>query len=201
MKLVCIGRNYVAHAQELNNEVPGEPLIFIKPSTALNTSAVLTIPDFTDNLHYELELVLKISEKAKKVSESDARQYYDQIALGIDFTARDIQDKCKDKGHPWEKAKAFDNSASVSVFRNFRDYKADDINFRLEKNGEVVQNGNSHLMIFNFDKLISEASRFFTLEPGDLLYTGTPAGVGPVHGGDELKAYLNGELLLKVKIN
>jgi len=201
MKIVCIGRNYVAHAEELNNEVPDEPIVFMKPETALAKSDNISIPSFTNDLHYELELVVKISKLAKDISIDEANKYYSEIALGIDFTARDIQDFCKKKGHPWEKAKAFDNSATLSEFRALDKFKKATIPFKLLKNGEKVQDGHSELMIFNFDHLISYCSKFFTLEPGDLLFTGTPAGVGSVKSGDVLEGYLATELLHKVIIN
>lgn len=201
MKIICIGRNYVAHAHELNNEVPSEPMVFMKPSTALNTTSELSIPAFTKNLHYELELVLQVGKEVSSVEESQALDYIDAIGLGIDFTARDIQDTCKAKGHPWEKAKAFDNSASLSELKAIEGFKNKNIHFQLFKNKELAQDGRSDLMIFPFEKIISYCSSFFTLEKGDLIYTGTPAGVGPVGHGDLLEAYLEGELLLNVKIN
>ena len=201
MKIICIGRNYVAHAEELNNEVPKEPLVFMKPETALNTDGNVAIPEFTQDMHYELELVLRISRKAKNVSVEEASQYYDSIALGIDFTARDVQNRCKDKSHPWEKAKAFDNSAAISDFRPVADLNISEIHFALVMNGKKVQDGNSQLMIFDFNTLVSYCSRYFTLEPGDLLFTGTPEGVGAVKSGDVLECYLENEILHKVIIN
>ncbi len=201
MKIICIGRNYVAHARELNNEVPTEPMVFIKPQTALNTTGAMTIPNFTKDLHYELELVLRVGTGGSQIGMEEALDHIDAIALGIDFTARDIQAACKAKGHPWEKAKAFDNAATLSDFKSFGDYKEGAIKFRLFKNGECVQDGDSSLMIFPFDKIISYVSDFFTLEKGDLIYTGTPAGVGPVSPGDMLEGFLGEELLHKVKIN
>lgn len=200
MKLICIGRNYLDHAKELNNKVPSEPMIFIKPETAINKQDTLTYPTFTSNLHYELELVLKISKTGKDIALDKAKEYYDEIGLGIDFTARDIQDKCKDKGHPWEKAKAFDNSATVGSFVNKTKYNSASLGFELLVNDEQRQIGNSNDMIFDFDFLIHYASKFFTLSEGDLLFTGTPAGVGPVKRGDLLCGYLESELLLKVSI-
>ena len=201
MKIICIGRNYVAHAEELNNEVPKEPLVFMKPESALNSSGMIDIPEFTSDLHYELELVLRISREAKNVSKEEASQYYDAVALGIDFTARDVQAHCKAKSHPWEKAKAFDNSATLSSFTKCEELNMSEIRFALNLNGEKVQDGNSQLMIFDFDTLISYCSKFFTLNEGDLLYTGTPAGVGPVKSGDILECYLENEILQKVIIN
>jgi 2-keto-4-pentenoate hydratase/2-oxohepta-3-ene-1,7-dioic acid hydratase in catechol pathway len=201
MKIICIGRNYAAHAEELNNKVPDEPMIFIKPSTALNTSGAMHIPEFTTNMHYELELVLRFAKKAAHVDKANALDYVDALALGIDFTARDIQQICKKKGHPWEKAKAFDNSAALSRFVDIKGRDLDDIHFELHKNGIRVQKGRSADMIFDFSTLISEASRYFTLEQGDLLFSGTPEGVGPVDSGDILECYLESELLYKVQIN
>lgn len=201
MKIICIGRNYAAHAEELNNKLPDEPMIFIKPSTALNTTREMYIPEFTTDMHYELELVLRFAKEAVHVDKENALDYVDALALGIDFTARDIQQICKKKGHPWEKAKAFDNSAALSRFVDIKGRDLDDIHFELYKNGICVQKGHSADMIFDFSTLISEASRFFTLEKGDLLFSGTPEGVGPVNSGDILECYLESELLYKVQIN
>lgn len=201
MKIICIGRNYVAHIEELNNERPEEPMVFIKPSTALNTGGFMQIPEFTENMHYELELVLRISRTAKNVDSSNAKDYFDAIGLGIDFTARDIQDKCKAKGHPWEKAKAFDKSAAISPMLPVEKFDLSNIGFRLQKNGATVQEGHSSLMIFDFGTLLSHCSEYFSLIPGDLIFTGTPAGVGPVQKGDILEAYLEDQLLHKVIIN
>ena len=201
MKIICIGRNYVNHAKELNNKVPSEPLVFIKPETAINKTNQLTYPAFTNQLHYELELVLKISKTGKNIELSDASQYYDEIGLGIDFTARDIQDKCKSKGHPWEKAKAFDDSASVGGFIHKSELDPAQVNFELKVNEERRQLGNSKDMIFDFDFLIHYTSQFFTLAEGDLIFTGTPEGVGEVKKGDVLNGYLESNLLLNVSIN
>jgi 2-keto-4-pentenoate hydratase/2-oxohepta-3-ene-1,7-dioic acid hydratase in catechol pathway len=201
MKILCIGRNYAKHAKELGNAVPTEPMIFMKPESALNYSGELVYPGFTNDLHYELEIVLEINNTASNVSLEQASKYYDRIGLGIDFTARDIQSECKSKGHPWEKAKAFDNSAPMSnrlMSKNLFDI--DNINFKLEVNNSIVQDGNTKNLIFRFDHLISYASQFFTLEKGDLIYTGTPEGVGPVNKGDILVGYLGEEKLLEVLI-
>lgn len=193
MKIICVGRNYVAHAKELNNEVPGEPVLFLKPDTALlRNNDPFYIPEWSENLHHEVELVVKINRIGKNVEERFAHRYYDQIGLGIDFTARDVQDALKSKGLPWEKSKAFDHSAVISrEFVNIDtlpDRKA--ISFRLDINGQTVQEGNTALMIFSIDTIISQISKYFTLKIGDLIYTGTPAGVGPVKIGDRLEGYL-----------
>lgn len=201
MKILCIGKNYADHAKEMNSKVPKSPLIFMKPESALNLNESLDYPSFTSNLHYELELVLKISKKGKSITLDEADSYFDSIGLGIDFTARDIQAKCKEKGHPWEKAKAFDNSASLSPMIDKSSISGSDIKFQLKLNGELVQDGSSSDMIFNFNYLIHYASNYFTLNPGDLIFTGTPAGVGPVKKGDALEGYLNRKLLLNVYIN
>jgi len=200
MKIICIGRNYVDHAKEMNTNVPKSPMIFMKPETALNLNDSLDYPAFTTNLHYEVELVLKINKLAKNVSLERANEYFDEIGLGIDFTARDIQAQCKEKGHPWEKAKAFDNSASLSPFVNKSDLDLLNLEFMLNLNNKTVQKGNSSRMIFDFHFLIHYVSKYFTFQPGDLLYTGTPAGVGAVSKNDKLVGFLNGKSLLEVSI-
>jgi acylpyruvate hydrolase len=194
MKIFCIGRNYEEHAKELNNPVPASPVVFMKPSTALLLDGKpFYHPEFSRNIHYELELVLKVCKNGKSIAEKFAPSYYDKIGLGIDFTARDIQDVCKQKGHPWEIAKSFDHSAVLGDFISKTEVDATGISFSLLKNGEVVQQGNSADMIFNFDAIISYISTYFTLQVGDLIYTGTPAGVGPVKIGDQLEGFLEGE--------
>lgn len=203
MKIICIGRNYAAHAEELSNEIPDEPVIFLKPETALlPKNHPFFYPLHTEDLHYELELVLRINKVGKHIDPEFAFNYFDEIGLGIDFTARDIQSKCKEKGLPWERAKAFDHSAPIS--RKFISIsRLPDINsikFELKKNGETVQSGDSALMLFPFDKLISEVSKLFTLKIGDLIFTGTPKGVGAVRKGDLLEGFLEGEKLLSVEI-
>jgi 2-keto-4-pentenoate hydratase/2-oxohepta-3-ene-1,7-dioic acid hydratase in catechol pathway len=202
MKIICIGRNYKSHAKELGNTVPKEPLFFLKPDTAIQPKGhPFFVPDFSNDVHYEVELVVKIDKSGKHIEEKFAHKYYSQIGLGIDFTARDIQKECKVKGLPWEKSKGFDGSAQIS--RKFIDknkLKLDNISFQLEKNGEIVQSGNSSDMIFNFDKIISYLSRFYSLKIGDLIYTGTPAGVGKVIAGDTLKGYITDKEMLKVII-
>ncbi len=202
MKIVCIGRNYVDHAHELNNPIPEHPVFFLKPETALIRAGLpFYYPDFSKDIHYEVELVLRICKLGKHIAEKFAHTYYDAIGLGIDFTARDIQNRCKQKGLPWEIAKAFDGSAPVSHFvekEKFKDLY--DIDFTLLKNNERVQKGNSGMMIFNFEKLIAYISQFVTLKIGDFIFTGTPAGVGSVSKNDNLKAYLEDMLLLDINI-
>ncbi len=202
MKIICIGRNYVEHAKELGNEVPDEPVIFMKPKSAvLQSHTPFYYPEFTNELHYECELVLRISKNGKYVQERHASNYYNGITVGIDFTARDIQDECKKKGLPWEKAKAFDNSAAVGTFKDITpDLNKKNIHFTFSKNGEVVQQGDSGKMIFSFDSIIAHVSKYFSLNIGDLIFTGTPAGVGECVVGDQLEAFLEGESLLKVEV-
>ncbi len=203
MKIICIGRNYVAHAKELNNEVPDEPVFFMKPDSALlRNNDPFYLPEWTNDVHHEIELVIKIKRLGKNIEKRFAHRYYDEIGLGIDFTARDIQQKLKEKGLPWEKAKAFDQSAvlgSTFIDKNeFPDLK--NISFRLLKNGNLVQDGNSSLMIFDFDEIISQISRYITLKIGDLIYTGTPAGVGAVRIGDRLEGFLGERKLFDFEI-
>jgi len=202
MKIICIGRNYVNHAIELGNDIPTEPLFFLKPETAIQPKGhPFFIPDFSDNIHYEVELVVRIDKSGKNIAEKFAHKYYSKIGLGIDFTARDIQDECKAKGLPWEKAKGFDGSAQISrTFIDKSKLELSNIPFRLEKNGEQVQIGNSKDMLFNFDKIISYLSQFYTLKIGDLIYTGTPEGVGKVIAGETLKGYITGKEMFKVVV-
>ncbi len=202
MKIICVGRNYADHAKELNNDVPKEPVIFIKPKAALlMPEKPLYYPEFTDDLQYECELVVKICKNGKHIQEKFANKYYDQLTLGIDFTARDLQNNLKSKGLPWEIAKGFDGSAAVGTFSpitlqtNMRD-----ISFQLKKNDELVQDGNSRDMIFSLEKIIAYVSKFFTINIGDMIFTGTPAGVGPVTPGDKLEGILMGEKVLDVEI-
>ncbi|MFK8102739.1 MAG: fumarylacetoacetate hydrolase family protein [Saprospiraceae bacterium] len=191
MKIICIGRNYADHAKELQNPVPQQPLVFMKPSSALLVNnKPLYYPAFTKNLHYEVELVLKICRNGRHVQPEFAHKYYDQVALGIDFTARDLQARCKEKGHPWEIAKAFDGSAALSEFISIDQVNLEAIPFSLQKNGTTVQEGNTKDLIFSFDFLISYLSQYFKLHQGDIIYTGTPAGVGAVAIGDQLEAFL-----------
>jgi acylpyruvate hydrolase len=201
MKIFCIGRNYLEHAKELNNAVPTKPVVFMKPPTALLLDGKpMYYPDFTKNLHYELEIVLKISKNGKAIQPEFAHRYYDKIALGIDFTARDVQDEMKAKSLPWELAKAFDNSAVLSDFVALDSFDKNNIRFNLTKNGDTVQNGTTADLIFSFDTLIAFVSQYFTLQQGDLIYTGTPAGVGPVVVGDKLEGFLEGKPLLVCEI-
>jgi len=191
MKIICIGRNYAEHAKEMKAELPSEPVFFMKPETALLKETDFYLPDFTNDLHHEIELVLKICKAGKHIEEQFAHKYYDQIGLGIDFTARDIQTECKLKGLPWEKAKSFDNSAPIGKFENKTKFILNNINFSLTINGEQKQLGNSSDLIFSFDQIISFVSKFVSLKVGDLIYTGTPSGVGPVKIGDKLEGFIN----------
>jgi 2-keto-4-pentenoate hydratase/2-oxohepta-3-ene-1,7-dioic acid hydratase in catechol pathway len=202
MKIFCIGRNYSEHAAELNNDVPTTPMVFMKPSTALLIEGKpFYFPSFSKKIHYEIELVLKICKNGKNIDPEFASSYYEEIGLGIDFTARDLQQELKEQGHPWEKSKAFDNSAVLGGFKNKTEF--DDINsieFTLKLNDNTVQKGNSKDLIFDFTTLICNISEFFTLQKGDLIYTGTPAGVGPVKIGDRLQGYIYGDKLLDCEI-
>ena len=202
MKIICIGRNYHDHISELKNIITKEPLFFLKPDTAIQPKGhPFFIPDFSNNIHYEVELVIKISKNGKNIDEQFSHKYYEEIGLGIDFTARDIQQECKELGHPWEKAKGFDGSAQIShKFINKNELDLNNINFKLEKNQQRVQNGSSKDMIYSFSYIISYVSKFYTLRAGDLIYTGTPAGVGKVEIGDKLVGYLNEEKILSVNI-
>ncbi len=202
MKIICIGRNYADHVLELGNEIPDEPVIFMKPKSALlQAHTPFYYPEFTNELHYEGELVLRVCKNGKYIQERHASNYYNGITVGIDFTARDIQDECKKKGLPWEKAKAFDNSAAVGKFLDITpEMNRKNINFSLNKNGEPVQQGNSGKMIFSFDSIIAHISNYFSLNIGDLVFTGTPAGVGECVVGDELEVFLEGVSMLKLEV-
>lgn len=202
MKIICIGRNYHDHISELKNKITNEPLFFLKPDTAIQPKGhPFFIPDFSNNIHYEVELVIKVSKNGKNINEQFSHKYYEEIGLGIDFTARDIQNQCKELGHPWEKAKGFDGSAQISnKFINKNDLDLNNICFKLENNQQIVQNGNSKDMIYSFDYIISYVSKFYTLRAGDLIYTGTPAGVDRVKIGDKLIGYLEEEKILSVNI-
>jgi len=202
MKIIAVGRNYREHAKELSNPVPDVPIIFIKPDTALlKDNRDFYYPDFSKDIHYELEIVLRISKEGRAVQEKFAAKYFDAIGLGVDFTARDIQQKHKEKGLPWELAKAFDHSAPISQLIAKEEF-ADLYNlpFRLEKNGQEVQTGNTKDLIFSFEKIIAFTSQYITLKKGDLIFTGTPAGVGPINIGDRLEGYLQDTKLLDFKI-
>ncbi|MGC4234014.1 MAG: fumarylacetoacetate hydrolase family protein [Niabella sp.] len=202
MKIFCIGRNYVAHAKELGNEVPEEPVIFLKPKTALlKPHLPFYYPEFTNELHYECELVLRVCKNGRYINKRFAHQYYDAITLGIDFTARDIQNELKQKGLPWEKAKAWDNSAVLGKWRPLNDFpNLKNINFGFYKNNELVQQGNSGKMIYGFNTLLANISKYFSLNIGDIIFTGTPEGVGETLPGDELEGILEDEIVLNLKV-
>ncbi len=202
MKFLCIGRNYAEHAKELGNEVPDEPVIFIKPNSALlQQNSSFNYPEFTKELHYECEVVLRICKNGKNVHERDASSYYDAISVGIDFTARDLQATLKKKGLPWEKAKAWDNSAVLGKWDFIpAGFDKDNLQFSLKKNGELVQSGHTKDMIHNFDKIISHVSTYFSLNIGDVIFTGTPAGVGECVVGDELEGFLGEESKFRLTI-
>lgn len=202
MKIFCVGRNYIEHAKELKNEVPAEPVIFLKPKSALLLpGAQFYYPEFTNELHYEAELVLYISKNGKYISEAQAHKYYNQISVGIDFTARDVQAELKKKGLPWEKAKAWDNSAVLGKLQPVdTEVLNKSIEFSLQVNNTVVQEGNSSEMIFSFDRIIADISQYFALNIGDLIYTGTPAGVGECVVGDVLAGYMGNEKMFEFSI-
>lgn len=202
MKIICIGRNYAEHAKELNNPLPKEPVFFMKPDTCLiQKNQPFFYPDFSEDIHYETEIVIRINKIGKHIQRKFAHTYYSEIGIGIDFTARDLQQKCKEKGLPWEIAKAFDNAAPISKFVDISKFdNIQNINFHLDINGKTVQNGNTADMIFKVDEIIEYVSKFITLKIGDLIFTGTPAGVGPVKIGDKLEAFIEDEFMLKVDI-
>ena len=202
MKIICIGRNYLAHVKELDNALPTEPMFFMKPETALLPAGEpFPYPDFSKEIHYETELVLRICKSGKAIDEKKASEYYDAITVGIDFTARDLQSQCKAKGHPWEIAKAFDYSAPIGEFKKISELRnPDDIAFGMKLNGEWVQQGHSRDMIFSFDRIISHVSRFVTLNEGDYFFTGTPQGVGEVHSGDKLELFMENEFVFGFRV-
>jgi len=202
MKIICIGRNYADHAKELNNPVPSAPVFFMKAGNAiLRNNFPFFIPDFSNDIHYETELVIRICKLGKSIQEKFAHKYYNAIGIGIDFTARDLQQTCKEKGLPWEIAKAFDGSAPISEFIPLTDLKdRENIQFHLNINGTTVQTGLSSDMIFSFEKIIAYVSRFNTLKTGDLIFTGTPAGVGPVKINDRLEAWLEDKKMLDFRV-
>lgn len=200
MKIICIGRNYVEHAKELGNEIPDKPVIFMKPDTAVLKGNDFYIPEFSNDVHYELEVVLRISKGGKYIQKENASKHYDEIGLGIDCTARDLQSELKSKGLPWELAKGFDGSAVVSNFFKKENYDLKSLNFSLLKNKEKVQDGNTKNMMFGFDDIIEFVSQFFTLRVGDLIFTGTPAGVGKIAENDVLEGFLEGEKLIDLRI-
>lgn len=202
MKIICIGRNYSKHAKELGNDTPNEPVVFLKPDTAINPKGhPFFIPDFSNNVQHEIELVIKINKVGKHIQKSFAHKYYNQIGLGIDFTARDLQQELKGQGLPWEKAKGFDGSAFVSrEFLNKDKLELNNINFSLKNNNDIVQSGNSKDMIFSFDHIISYISQFYTLKIGDLIFTGTPSGVAQVKNGDKLEGYISQQKMFELKV-
>lgn len=202
MKIIAIGRNYAAHAAELNNAIPTKPIIFLKPDTAvLKDNKPFYLPDFSNDIHYELEVVLKICKEGKHIAEKFAANYYEEIGLGVDFTARDIQTAHKEKGLPWELAKAFDNSAVISNFLPKSDYQdMYNLRFELKKNSESKQQGHTANLLFSFEKIIAFVSQYITLKKGDLIFTGTPEGVGKVSAGDRLEAWLEDKQLLNFEI-
>jgi 2-keto-4-pentenoate hydratase/2-oxohepta-3-ene-1,7-dioic acid hydratase in catechol pathway len=202
MKIFCVGRNYADHAKELKNEVPDEPVIFMKPKSALlQPHTPFYYPEFTNELHYECELVLRIAKNGKYIQEKFANKYYDAVSVGIDFTARDIQSELKQKGLPWEKAKAWDNSAVVGKWVPVTGLKnKNNINFALYKNKELVQQGSSEEMLFSFDYIVSYISNFFSINIGDLIFTGTPAGVGEAVVGDELEGFMEDQSLFMLEV-
>ncbi len=202
MKIICIGRNYAEHAKELKNDIPSEPVFFMKPDTSLLKSGEdFYYPELTNDLHYEIEVVIKINKVGKHIAEQFAHKYYDEIGLGIDFTARDLQTQCKEKGLPWEKAKAFDHSAPIGKFIS-KSQLGDltNIDFELKINGTSRQIGNTKDLLFNFDQIIAHVSKFITLKVGDLIYTGTPKGVGAVNIGDKLQGFMKGDLFFELEI-
>lgn len=203
MRIFAVGRNYVEHIEELNNQRPDEPVIFTKPDTALlKNNATFYYPDFSNDIHHEVEIVLKVSKDGKNIEEKFAHKYYDSLGIGVDFTARDIQSKLKEKALPWDIAKGFDGSAPISskfiAVKDLNNVK--DINFHLEVDGVLKQKGNTSLMLFPFDVIISYLSKFFTLRIGDLIFTGTPKGVGPVTKGNRLTAYIENEKFLDFEV-
>jgi acylpyruvate hydrolase len=202
MKIICIGRNYADHAKEMKAEVPTEPVFFMKPDTAiLKDGHDFYFPDFTSDLHYECELVIRIDKVGKNIAEKFAPKYYSSVTLGIDFTARDLQQKCKEKGLPWEIAKAFDHSAPISdKFISIDKLNLSDLHFELTQNGNSVQKGHTSDMIFSVDQIIAYVSKFMTLKTGDLIYTGTPAGVGPVKIGDQLEGFIGSEKMFSFSV-
>ncbi|MCE2712230.1 MAG: fumarylacetoacetate hydrolase family protein [Cryomorphaceae bacterium] len=202
MKIICIGRNYSDHAKEMQAEVPAEPVFFLKPDTALlKDGQDFYYPDFTQDVHYECELVVRIDKVGKNISEKFAHKYYSQIGLGLDFTARDLQQKCKEKGLPWEIGKAFDQSAALgNIFLDKETLPMESLSFELRKNGDLVQSGNSSDMIFNIDRIIAYVSQYITLKTGDLIYTGTPAGVGPIAIDDLLEGFIEGEKIFSFSV-
>ncbi len=201
MKIICIGRNYAAHISELQNERPTEPVIFLKPDTAVLKESPFVIPEFSNDVHHELEIIVKINRVGKYIDQKFAHKYWDELSVGIDFTARDVQQKLKDKGLPWEKAKAFDGSAVIGDFMSKKVFSsAESLNFELRKNNTTVQKGNSEQMLWKIDEIISYVSQYFTLKTGDIIFTGTPEGVSPVTPNDVLEGYLENYKLFTITV-
>lgn len=202
MKIICIGRNYTNHIAELKNERPTEPVVFMKPDSAvLLKQHPFVLPEFSNDVHHEIELIVKINKVGKYIEPKFAHKYYDEISVGIDFTARDLQDQLKAKGLPWEKAKAFDGSAVIGEFVPKDQFASlEDVNFELLKNGEIAQKGNSSLMLWKIDELVAYVSQFFTLKIGDIIFTGTPKGVAKVTEGDVLEGFMEGKMMFKIQI-
>lgn len=202
MKIICVGRNYANHIEELKNERPTEPVVFMKPDSAvLLKQHPFVIPEFSEDVHHEVEIIVKINKVGKYIEPKFAHKYYDEISVGIDFTARDLQSKLKEKGLPWEKAKAFDGSAVIGDFLPKTDFVSmENLNFELRNNGETVQKGNSEMMLWKIDELISHVSQFFTLKIGDIIFTGTPAGVAAVKPNDVLEGFLEDKKLFRIQV-
>ncbi|RZT00289.1 fumarylacetoacetate hydrolase family protein [Aquimarina brevivitae] len=202
MKLICIGRNYTEHIEELANERPDQPVVFLKPDTSiLVKKQPFFIPDFSQDVHYEVELLIKINRLGKYIDKKFAHKYYEEIGLGIDFTARDLQSQLKAKGLPWEKAKAFDGAAVIGKWVNKSNFEdVNNIDFSLEKNGQIVQKGNTQFMLWKIDEIIEYVSKYFTLKIGDVIFTGTPAGVGAVKAEDQLKGFIDNQEFFSIKV-
>ncbi len=202
MKIICVGQNYLKHIEELKSKRNSSPILFLKPdSSVIQKNQPFFIPEFSDEIHYEVELILKFNKLGKHINSNYSKNYYDQISLGIDFTARDLQKKLKEFGHPWEKAKAFDNSALIGEWISIDDFtNINNINFCLKINNKIVQSSNSSNMIWKIDDLISEVSSYFTLKIGDILFTGTPEGVGQINIGDILEGYIEDKMVFSIKI-
>ena len=201
MKIICIGRNYAKHIEELANERPDNPVVFLKPDSAILAKKMpFFIPPFSNDIHYEVEVLIKINKVGKHIDAKFSHKYYDEIGLGIDFTARDVQNQCKEKGLPWEKAKAFDGSAVIGEFYPKNDFNLESLHFQLTKNGELVQDGNTNAMLWKIDELISYVSQFFTLKKGDIIFTGTPAGVGKVEENDIMVGTIEDKQAFSIKI-
>ena len=201
MKIICVGKNYLKHIDELNSSKEDEPVIFLKPDTSIiQKNQPFFIPEFSNEIHYEIEIILKFNRLGKHIESKFSNKYFNQISLGIDFTARDFQNKFKDRGLPWDISKGFDNSALIGDWKSIKNYDLDNINFRLEKNGKIVQQSNSKNMIWKIDELIAYASKYFTIKIGDIMFTGTPEGVGVVSEDDVLEGFLGDEKVFSVKI-